>query len=536
MHRNVILLALVAGCEWGGRTVPGETWAPADAVAVADGLLAPLPAVHGLLWALPDGSSAPVDLDEGVVYGLLDARSDNGEGGDAPSYDTWWEDSASTTQIPAHRLQPLPDGVGVLARTTRLSCEEPLRKRDSWVDCPSESRAAQHELVRLVGGAVQGRWDLPLWYAEPVVSADGRWAVAFVDPNAPVSGGLVSLDRAVLINLAEGTSRQLAAGTDAATATFAPDANGALNTLVLLAPGEIRVFDLASGGNDPTVTFPLTLGVETSAVPTQAVLTPDAAYALVTLANSADLYVLDLLNRSINIVGLRAVPSQLWTDVAGDRTWIAYGNQTIDRLDHARFELAPLSMPHRVSALLPAGEGLLAWRPGYADAVSHVDPASDRVQSFDLDAATTRLVVSPDASLGLAIADSALRARVDVLRLTPDGDGNLDEDGIPFALDAALLDARFTSDATGSDLWIAQVGQPSLYVLDGTSLGVTEIALEEAPLALLPRGAGAMVTTHDAWDGLVSWIAADATVVTTSGFADDDILKGWTLPFGRVSE
>ena len=536
MHRLTLLLAVLSACHGGSRQLPGDTWAPADAVAVADGLLAPLPAIRGLLWAKADGTTAQIDLGTDVVYGLLDPRSDNDAVSDGVAYDTWWEGDVETTAIPAVRLQPLPDGAGVLARTTHLTCDEVLRKRDGWADCPSVSRSATHEIVRLVGGAVQGRWELPLWYGEPVLSADGRWAVAFVDPNAPVSGGLVSLDRAVLIDLQAGTSRLLAAGTDAATATFAPGETGALTTLLLLAPGEIRVFDLASESNDPTVTFPLTLGAESSAVPTQAVLTPDAAYALVTLTNSADLYVLDLQNRSINIVGLRAIPSQLWTDVEGDRTWIAYGSDTVDRLDHARFELSPLAMPHRVSAFLPADEGLLAWRPGYADAVSHVDPATSRVQSFDLDATTTRLVVSPDATLALAIADSAIRARVDVLSLRPDGEGNLDEDGIPFALDAALLDARFTSDASGSDLWVAQVGQRSLYVLDGTSLEVAEVTLDDAPLALLPRGDDAMVTTHEAWDGMISWIGADGTVVTSTGFADDDILKGWTLPFGRVAE
>ncbi|MFM2161757.1 MAG: hypothetical protein RLZZ383_1269, partial [Pseudomonadota bacterium] len=268
MHRHAILLTALAGCTWGSRPLPGDTWAPAEAVAVADGLLAPLPATRGLLWATPDGASTAVDLGADVVYGLLDPRYDNDAGDDGLVYDTWWEGDAPSTAIPAHRLQTLPDGASVLARTTHLSCEEPLRKRDGWADCPSVSRAATHELVRLVGGTVEGRWELPLWYAEPVISADGRWAVAFVDPQAPVSGGLVSLDRAVLIDLASGTRRLLAAGTDAATATFAPDASGALTTLILLAPGEIRVFDLASEGNDPTVTFPLTLGAEASAVPT----------------------------------------------------------------------------------------------------------------------------------------------------------------------------------------------------------------------------------------------------------------------------
>jgi hypothetical protein len=456
----------------------------------------------------------------GSVYALMPRAGViaqfTGGGGD-PNY----------VDVRPHRFQsmlPLPDIGCVLARTVTTRCEEELPERDpSFYDCPYDA-VRYDEAVRLISDGVASE-PIPL---EPGlgplhVSPDGRFAAALADAGADDAiGGLVNLTAMQVIALDTNESWIVSTGFAASDVLFLQDAAGVTDAAIVLAPNEVAVVDLTAQSPDPEVVFPLRLDGFGQTLPRSVSVTPDRAHALVTIQNSSDLFVLDLVAYSINILSLRGVPTTLTLDPDGDRTFIGYTNSSvIEAVDHGNFDLRAWTTHGPVDRMEVRDDVLFAWNHANGAFVERIDLATDDQVSWPLNYASGELFVSPDNAWALT-TPSAYPARFELLDLAPGVDGELDTDPRPFGLDGVVLDAAFDSSA-GAALLLQETEEDVLRVR-WPSLEADAIALSQPPVAIGAMPTGGWFITHADPQGLLSFLSTNGDVAEIGGFALHDLL------------
>jgi hypothetical protein len=492
-----LLLVALAACQDGYDPTPPRLWSPGDVVATDDGLYAPLDAVAGLALLRPGQEAIRV-----------------------PSPDLRLREHAA-----------LPDRSGLLTRWSQPTCAGERVSLAELEDCAGEDRGEAWQTSVVRDGALGAAIDDQPWYGAWQISPDGAFALSFVTATQGEvpPGTFVNLGAMRVLDLAAGTTWEVAVGTGVNQAVFLPDASGATVRVAVLRRNEVAMVDVTAPAAAPFAVYPLTLSATDAYQPSSAAITPDLSHLLVTVAGVADLYVLDLVNPSVNLIGLAGAPVELIADPARDRTIVRYaGAMFVDLLDHADFSTTRVTLPMAPTQHALAGDQLLLWRPNQTPIVARVDLSTDTVVSYPLDAAVTDVHLAPDASF--ALAQSAEYGRVDLLSMGVDGRGRPDTDPRPFATGGPIGGVAFDPRDDGStDMLLLLSGSAAVYRLGWPSLsaGSTELAAPPFALGALPNGG--FWITHDFTLGLVSFLAPSGDATTVAGFALEGALGA---PYG----
>lgn len=504
----LLVLALLGGCDpWRMYGLPyaysdAPLWDPSNVVTADGGLYAPL-ASGEVAFVTPTGEPTRLDLSPLRVSSVqADGRA------------------------------------GVLARGVEVFCDDDEPVRTGLVqDCPDDSRRTEGRALLLTPDGAGRSFDVGRWFGTFVFSPDGRFAVAPIDTSAETSGaGLVSLDAVRVLDLTGAVAPTDADGAWDVSVGFAPrrvlflEQDGSTAGLLVLSESEVAVVDLDGATATPRVVFPLSLDAADVVEPLDVVLTPDASHALLSVAGREDLYVLDLVNPSINVIGLRARPSDLLVDAVGDRTFVAYrGSAHLDVIDHDRFEVDTVDLASGADRLALADGAVVGWAPGGAD-VFRVGLADLDVVRYRTSEPVLSLEVSPRGDAVAAFTGGAGSGRLELLDLR-EVDGRVDDEVRPFALDTTGLDLAWSDDGDVQRVLVLQSQLPRLYTLTWPALAVDAVELDSPAVVIGTLDDGTFYLTHADALGLVSFLGADGAVTSQGGFArfgllDRDRLAG----------
>lgn len=461
---------------------PWNAWNPEVVLPTDDALLVPLPVAGEVARLTPDGAVERIDLDP-------------------------WRVTA---------VEVTPDGDRAFARVTAQACE-------SDPGAPVDRGCFDEEPVllgRIVDLADPERfWDAGPWFGPLTFSPDGRWAVAAIDEDASTfGGGIVSLDAVLVVDLVDGDRHEVPVGFRASRVAFTgPD--DATTGVVVLSESEVATIDLGADLPVAGTTFPLTLDPGARVQPVDVVITPGDRYALITVAGSADLYVLDLVDPSINLVTLAGVPSRLVVDPARDRTLVLYASRPqLGVLEHDRFELTsvPLATP-LTEASMGETEAVL-WSPGTAR-VARLDLASGVIDPVVLNFPPRLVQVAPDRTFAVTFASDG-GERLEIVDLRPGTSGRIPDESRPFGLDGYARDLLFRAGSDGgTEVLLLQGYSLRLFRLAWPSLAVSSVRVDAQPVALGEVAGRAYVTFDDLY-GRVGWLDGDGVEVEAWGFAE----------------
>ena len=465
-------LLAVGACDRGYTNVD-DLWPVDRLTPTADGLYAPLPQGRdGLAWITPDGAAAPVDLGDRTLGGLFAS----------------------------------PGNTAAWARLVDWSCEVADRREARRVkvrdDCPSDALVGTRTLHPLVAGTVGPAIDLDPQYDSFAWSPDGRYAIGF---TAGSVDGFVNLTSVVVVDTTTNTPTNVAVGFGAQGAAFSADGTKA----IVLTQTEVVLIDL-TGSPSRVASFELTSDRSETIRAIGAEITADGSFALVTLAGKRDVYVLDLVNPSINLVGLSGTPVAM---LDGTRTVLAYNDAAVvDLLDHDLFEIQSVALDTWVDRIVPVPDGALLWRQGAQD-VYHLDVATGDTVRFRLVGAARAVELLPDNSGALVFSGTNTVELVDFANTDGDIDRVFGLGGVPIAM-------ALTSSALGPKAIVLVQDSPDLVVIDVFAATAAQIELSGTPLGIGALPGGPFYVAEAEPLGLVGFIDPETLTITeAAGFA-----------------
>lgn len=491
MRRHATILLALAACDpIQNRNIQhymgldGEAWDPAGLVATTEALYVPLPHAGQVARLRPGEPATFLQLGDGAVQ----------------------------------RLQVAPDQQSVLALALLRRCSDHEGPREPLTveDCDGELEAS-YELSVLRGDQVGAPIEIGAWYGPLTFSPDSAYAVAVIDPNAETTGGgIVNLTSMLVLDLATSQTWEVAVGFAADRVLFTADAAGVTTGAVVLSESEVAVVDLAGRASEPRVVFPLTLDPDVAITPVDVALTPSGEHAMISVQGLDDLYVLDLVNPSVNILSLSGTPSAMAVDAATDQTLVSFTSRAaIDLIEHDRFEAQTVPLDEAMSQIALSGDGVaLLHAPRRSYDVYRVDLATQQVDEYRLNWLPQRVVIAPDFSLAVSMPNEANLEVLD-LREGPEG---VDPKPVRFGLDAPAVGVAFAFTETSSHLLVLQAEADTLYQLSWPDLGLTEVELPAPPLAIGSLPDGTFWITHDSALGLVSFYQPGEPIESVSGF------------------
>ncbi|GDX83558.1 hypothetical protein LBMAG42_53690 [Deltaproteobacteria bacterium] len=484
-----MLTLLMIGCNpWdipvNETTYENALWDPNVAVAT-DGVYVRLPEAGRLVRVQSDGTWATVDLD-----------------------------GASPESISA-----APDGSGVFVVATWPVCDDndPLVV---YVDqCPGSKLTYEREMVfvrdaeRVGGGALEGvsaALDSAEW------TDDSSIAALYVSPanaSSVVVDGFLNLNEVTFVEAATGQVHRVAVGFAAEAVLFTEDNTRAL----VLSRSQVAMVSLGSGDEScdawsACVTYKLTLDADTAVTPDDVVLVGDGAYALVSVANSKDLYVLDLENESIDILELAGSPSAVVDDPDHGVTVVAYsGHAQVDVIEHEFFEVSTIELEEPATQAVLTPVGVLAYNDvtsSFKD-VAMIDPVSgDWLESR---------AENP-------IQDMTVGSRFAVATMLPETSSS------------GLYDAHyglgiFTLSAPDSE----DVTDPVSLILESAPVGLATLETEAADYALLLMSDVDTLLKVRLNDASPTTLELDAPPLGIAASPDDTFVVMEDSPLGMIS-
>jgi len=508
--RPLPLLLLAACHPW---DLPGNgtfyldepTW-NAEVVAASDGVYVSLPAADQLVRVRSDSSWSVVD----------------------------------TRGAQVERMALAPDGATVLTWLSWPICDDTDPKIDLLSECDDEDLRTGRELALVRDAQVVATHSdevVPYQYGALAFDPEASIAAAWIDFD-DVAGldfdGVLDPSAVVFIPLDGGDPITVPVG-------FAPDdvlfTGGAEPRAVVLSRSQVAVVELASGVI--TVTYPLTLDPDAAVQPTDVVLTPDGRYALVSVQGSADLYVLDLEQESIDLVELDAIPSDLWVDPLNDRTVIVYPNsRSVDLLEHEYFELESFDLDEPATHILDAGGRAVLYNTvaGYHD-VYLFDVATGQLTEYRAENPVMEMSVTADQSRAVATLNRENGGGTGASAWYDDHYGigifDLSDDKTPVSL---LLEGRplgFELVEEGGDNYalVLAEGVDELLQIDLGAGGNSGIELSLPPLGIAAQPGGDFVIAEDSPVGALAFLTPGGSEVTeVAGFALQNLLREYTLP------
>lgn len=498
--RSLALLALalapLAGCDrWDGlpdgwgRSLARAPWSPGEVSVAVDALYVPLPQAGDLARIRPSAETTIVDLGDDRF-------------------------------VSAH---PAPDGTTLLVRAERSLCDD--------VDCFEPFVEGYAHVIR-EGQTVGNPIPFGAWYRPPAFSDDARYAVSPIDGDAAIEGGgLVSLTSVRVVDVVAAESWDVSVGFDATRVFFTTDGAGTTTGMLVLSSNEVALVDLAGRAPRPSVTFPLTLDDDTPIQPLDIGLTPDGTTAIVTMSGLSDLYVLDLENPRVNIVELSGPASDLEVDEARDQTLLVSATRpTLEIVDHLSFGVQTIALDQPMRRVRIVGDAAILWSSAGTDAYRY-DLETGELVEYNLLAGPTRLDIAPDGAFALAFHGDFGAARMEVLNLTRDPEGDFDDDTVGFALSDRAVGVAFdTREDGGTDAIVLARDEDTLYRLAWPSLGVQEVDLAAPPVDIGAWADGGFWITHDVSLGLISFYEPDSGFTEVAGFARLGLLSPPTEP------
>lgn len=503
--RTTLMLALVTltGCyDWGELPVDNTVsytdarWSPEQAIAAGSHLYVP---VGETTWMAFTPGSEGVELELGGTIRNV-------------------------------ALTPSEDSVVGFVDIT--FCEDDTGL--SLEDCDDDDIIERTELVRLMDGAITERIDVPTAYNTIEFSDSGNWMLARLDLDGTVSWtGVVDLTAVQLLNLTTEESWEVSVGFAAEATTFSSDEE----QLLVLSESEVALIDLTGdAGPERDVTYPLTLDNDDVIEPVGVAIEPSGRYALISVRDSDDLYVLDLDNPSVNLVALASEPTALAVDDEHDRTVVVYSRRAqVDLIEHDYFEVEELDLDEAMTRIEVGDEATLLWDPGASDVyrLAFDDDGDVEVIEYSLRNPATDLLVSPDEALAVVVtrAENASGDLYDqhpgfeVLDLTDDQTypQMLEDEPQLIELDATVDDS--TGEVLDLGLLIKMQGNDRIYRLD-LYTGETEsidIDGEVVTMGVLPDGGIWM--TLDALLGRIAFYDPETGEITEqTGFVAEGLL------------
>jgi hypothetical protein len=494
------LLALVGCNPWNHMPDDAELgfdrdlWSADDAVALADGLYVRLPEAGGLARILADGTSEPIDVGEAEVREIV--------------------------------ATPDPSRLVAFLRETRCEDEDV----EAIEDCAEDETEIEDVLVVVADGAVATEISLDTAYNRLTFADDGRWALATLDlDEADLSqSGVISLNTVSVIDLDTAAAATVSVGFDAESVFWTTDASGAATRALVLSRNEIAVIDLLAPEPTTDTTFTLSLDSDFVVTPEYLSITNDGDSALIAIAGSSDLFEIDLVNPSINLVELDAVPYALLPLPEIDATLATFaGAAEIAIIDDATRAVETILLDDPAPNLVDAGDFQLLWnREGKH--VYRFHPVTRELVEYRLQSGVLSLDVAPDGSAAVALTSAVGIGFPGMEILDLD-----DDEAVPYRLEGAGVGLAFTVDDGGTtELLLLQDDIDYLLRLDLQGGQMEEIELPAPPIAIgaLPEG-GPFWITHDAVLGMVSFLDGES-LVSAAGFG----LYGLSDPLTVVEE
>jgi hypothetical protein len=509
---RIAFLSLMVGCGWNHLPDDDNTelfrslWDARGVVATGDGLYVPLPYAGAAVLIRNDASWERVEIGEGRVTNLYAA----------------------------------PDGQNVLAFVERYLCdtEDPRQaaQADIPADCPEEDLEVLTEIAVLNGGAVSGTpIEISGAYNQVEFSADGRFAVVYIDFTQGIDiNGPLNLTGVVVLNLESGASDLVPVSFASDRVLFVDDESGAAEQAVVVSRNNVSVVDLTVSPPALTVTFPLTLDVDTVVDPVGIELTPDGRYVLLSASGSSDLYVLDLEARSINIVELAGAPAALAVSPA-DRTVLVYSSlSTVQTMDHELFETETVDVDEAMRKITLLGEDqALLWSDGANRSekdLYRLDVLTGDIIEYRLQNPAIDLHIAPTGEFAVVLTraeGSSGGNDVDAVYDRNPGMEIVDldsDDIVPYILEGAGLGLAFSVSETQLSALVLQENVENLFSIDLYTGQSLEIDTSAPPVAIGALPDGRFFVTHDRALGLVSFITTQGEVVEVGGFASAGIL------------
>ena len=499
----------LAGCLSGDYYVSSDVaWDPA-VLAAKDGVYVRLPSAGRLVRVKTDGTYSEVDL--------------NGASPDA--------------------LTAVPGGESVLVHASWPICDTTRGNVRFVGDCPSDDLSYGHEIDVVSDGVVVGSTDgVPYQFNAMAFKADNSLAVAYLDfsnGDAIDVSGVLNLTEAVFMDMGTGEVHRVPVGFAPENVLFTADGSRA----VVLSRSQVAVVDLSTWAL--LVTYPLTLDASTQVEPTDVVLTPDGGYALVTIANSPDLYVLDLVAESIDIVELTGVPSDLAVDATNDRTVIVYGGESqVDVLEHAYFETEGFELDEPASAILAVGDQHLLYNPGSSyHAVSRFNLAAGSVDGYVAENPVEEMFATADGTLAVATtrpessSSGGVSGFYDAYYGLSVFDLVTDRTPAALALESAPLGVQLVAEDGVNTAFVLLDGLDELVQVDLATGSSSSLKLDEPPVGMTAIPDGPLVVVHSSALGLLSFYdVASGDVVTAANFATLGLYGSTELPRREVTQ
>lgn len=504
--RFLPLLALI-GCGWDlphqSWTSVAPLWDPRGVLATDDGLYGLMPHAGGVVLLRPGEDAVRVDIGEGRATRLSSAPT----GG--------------------------PAAVAAVIERYRCATDDPKETRGVHMveDCAADDLQVDNEIDLIRAGEVSSAIALDAPFDSLVWSPDGSHAIGWIDlANAAGIHGVVNLTSVVVIDATAGTATPVSVGFAATQVLF--DAQG--DKAVVLSQSAVAVIDLTASPPVREVTFALTLDPHQVVVPIGVALTPDDAHALISVQGKSDLYVLDLIHHSVNIVSLDAAPSAMHVDIADDRTVLVSASAaSVDIVDHDVFDVERIALAEPMSSIVDGAGFDLLYNPGLQD-IYQLDVLTGDVITYRLQEPLLSLYLAPTEEFAIALtSESGFGGRpgMEILDLR-DGRGHT----YPYLLEQRGIDVAFTETDAGLHALVLQQNVPYLYKLDLYAGAAEEVELVQPPVAIGALDSGGFYVTHDDPLGLVSVVdPATNAIETLAGFGSLGLLDeiGFVVPPGQ---
>lgn len=366
-------------------------------------------------------------------------------------------------------------------------------------------------------------------------SPDGARAILWLDPNAGIDVTLEgSVNRNAFALLRDdGAEWSLEAGTfDYAPQGIHWDDQG--RRALVRTAGRLSVFDF---GTEPTTHVSVPFSADESALraPQLVAIAPDGGRALISVASSTDLFVLDLEPVLIeNVVGLPRSPDALAFSADGTRAVVGDGSVTVQFIDLESFQTEGLTLDHQVRAFLPSRTSaepfVLAYAPMSQGRFTRLplggeSLAPDDYDTYAVEALISELAMSPGEEAAVAIhgwADDGMgiselsllhferRAPSRILLDTPASD--------LLFLDGALLGENAGPAAV---ITLKDSGRIVRYDLATYEQVVLDTYALPTQVGLLPASGelgSQLFVMHEQEGGLVSFVEPAANQVPPGGF------------------
>lgn len=491
--RPIATLALLglAACGTPNQTatiLDAPLWSPTQSVATVGGLYTPLAQTGNLVWIDTGGDASLVAIRPGVLT----------------------------------RLSTTPDGLSAVAFVQEYACEpDEGRVPNELQDCAQADRVTSTRIALITEGDIDATYDVAGHFNTLEFSDTGRFAISWpdLDSGVPIEG-VVNLNNVLVIDTESGEAWPVPVGFAADNVVYNADETRA----IVLSRSEVAVLDLTTQPPTRSVTFPLTLDPDDVVVPVGISLTADGRYALISVQGRGDLYVLDLVNPSVNLVSLAGNPSAMVVDAALDETLITYSNTPrAEVLDHQFFDTELIELDEPMDQILQRDSMALLWRLNTGHDAYRLDMATLDLVEYRLENPVIQMHLAPTGEYALALTRAEggstdaydTRPGMEILDLRPGED-----DSFAYLLEGQGVGAAFVQGETTLDALVLQQGVDYLYRLDMYTLQPQQIDLVAPPVAIGAVPEGPFWIAHDDPMGLVSFFdPSNDRLVEVSGFA-----------------